>query len=60
MGLLLAIAVIAVIYFLVKPNRHQPFSAFRNAEAESILKNRFVNGEIDEETYLTMLKTLRN
>ncbi|GAB6108179.1 SHOCT domain-containing protein [Fusibacter bizertensis] len=29
-------------------------------KAEDILKERFVNGEIDEETYLKMKKALNN
>lgn len=29
------------------------------SNAEEILKQRFVSGEIDEDTYLRMLKTIR-
>lgn len=59
MGLLLIVVVIAAVYFLAKPQGHR-FHQFQNDEAEETLKKRFVSGEIDEETYLRMLKTLRN
>lgn len=59
MGLLFVIIIIAIIYFLFKPHGLR-FNPISNYEAEETLKKRFVTGEIDEETYLKMLKTLRS
>lgn len=58
MGFVFLIIAIAVIYLLVKPHGHG-FSPLNNAEAEEVLKKRYVSGDIDEETYLRMLNTLR-
>lgn len=56
MGWLLIIAVGVGIYFLVK-NKKIDISG--KNEAEETLKKRFINGEIDEETYLKMKETLK-
>lgn len=44
-----------VVYFIFK---EKGTSFMNNDNAESRLKERFVNGEIDEETYLRMKKTI--
>ncbi len=36
------------------------FDNNRQSDSEEVLKQRYVNGEIDDETYSKMLKTLRN
>ena len=59
MGLLFVIIILAIIYSVVKPHGLR-FNPVNINEAEETLKKRFVSGEIDEETYLKMLKTLRS
>lgn len=59
MGLILLVAVIAVVWLIFRPN-HAGIPHIRSSEAEETLKKRYVSGEIDEETYLKMLKTLRS
>lgn len=45
-----------VIYYVLKNEKGLTFSSKSNAE--ELLKERYVNGEIDEETYLNMKNTL--
>jgi len=47
------------IYYLYT-NRHQSGPSSHQQGAEEKLKERYVNGEIDTETYQHMLKTLRD
>ncbi len=47
------------IYYLYT-NRDQSANAGNRQSAEDKLKERYVNGEIDTETYQRMLKTLRD
>jgi uncharacterized membrane protein len=60
MFLLGILIIIAVVYFAARPNHRISLDAPRYTDAEEILKKRFVNGEIDEETYKKMLQTLRS
>lgn len=48
-----------VIYFLVINKNSTNFKFSGRKTSEDILKERFANGEIDEETYLKMKETLR-
>lgn len=59
MFLLLAAIIGFVIYIFARPNTKYRFDSSPRADAEDTLKKRFVSGEIDEETYLRMLKTIR-
>lgn len=47
------------IYYLYT-NRDQSTRSHNRQSAEDKLKERYVNGEIDTETYQHMLKTLRD
>ena len=47
------------IYYLYT-NRDQSVRSDNQQSAEDKLKERYVNGEIDTETYQHMLKTLRD
>ncbi len=47
------------IYYLYT-NRDQSATSGNRQNAEDKLKERYVNGEIDTETYQRMLKTLRD
>lgn len=59
--ILLAILVIAaIVYFVVRPSQRISFESARSADAEELLKKRFAEGEIDEEKYKKMLRTLRS
>ena len=47
------------IYYFIKNDTNSYYSMNQKKKSpEEILKERFVNGEIDEETYLKMKKTL--
>lgn len=58
--LLFGLILIAIIYFVVWPDRKIGLNAAKNSETEELLKKRFVGGEIDEDTYKRMLRTLRS
>ncbi|MHB1314200.1 MAG: SHOCT domain-containing protein [Christensenellales bacterium] len=50
------IAALAVLaYFLLKDRKHK---ADAGGDAEEALKRRYINGEIDEETYYRMKRTI--
>lgn len=53
MMILLVVIIIAVIYYSSK-GRSIEYSKGKYKNPEEILKERFVNGEIDESTYLQM------
>lgn len=58
---ILGIAIIAaVVYLIVKPGHQHGIFPTGSNEAEQILKKRFVSGEIDEETYKKMRRTLQS
>jgi uncharacterized membrane protein len=46
-----------VLYYVFKGSRN--LSNFNNNDPAEILKARYVNGEIDEQTYLEMKETIR-
>lgn len=54
------VAIAAAVYFITKSGRQHGFVATGSNDAEEILKKRFVSGEIDEETYKKMLRTLQS
>ena len=60
MSILGIVVVAAVVYFIVRPSRQHGFVSTESNDAEAILKKRFVSGEIDEETYKKMLRTLQS
>lgn len=47
-----------IIYFLVVRTGSSSFKFTGRKSPEDVLKERFVNGEIDEETYKKMKKTI--
>lgn len=47
-------------YYLLRHSGNPEFQRSKTADAEEILKRRFVAGEIDEATYERMLKTIRS
>lgn len=53
MMILLLVLVVAVLYFN-KGGKYSHSHNQNNKSADDLLKERFVNGEIDETTYLTM------
>lgn len=58
MMILLVVLIIAVIYFNTGGKSSQYFNK-NSKNPEELLKERFVNGEIDEDTYLSMKETIR-
>ncbi len=48
------------IYYFFKNNTSMNFKPNKDTEAEEKLKQRYVNGEIDDETYARILKAIRN
>lgn len=55
---LLVIVILVWVYYSTNKNS-VPFSNEKGKDAEEILQERFVKGEIDESTYLQMKETLR-
>lgn len=58
---IIGIAVIAaIVYLIVSPGRQRGIVLTGPNEAEQILRKRYVSGEIDDETYKKMLRTLQS
>ena len=47
------------VYYVLKSSGKIDIGKNSQPDAEAVLKQRYVNGEIDDETYSKMLKTLR-
>lgn len=60
MGFLLLILLGAGLYFLLKDNTRPGVRIPGLRSAEETLKQRYVNGEIDDDTYLKMKETLKD
>ena len=58
--ILLVLIIGIVVYFLVKNSGRSTFSEQTENKPVEILKQRYVNGEIDDEEYIRMLKILKN
>ena len=58
--LILLVLIIVGIYFLSKRSGSYYMHRENSSIAEDIIKKRYVNGEIDDETYFRMLKTIRS
>ncbi|MEL7647886.1 MAG: SHOCT domain-containing protein [Sedimentibacter sp.] len=48
-----------LIYYMYKNNAQTSIDAPKRSNAEEILKERYVSGEIDDETYEKMKKTIK-
>lgn len=48
-----------LIYYMYKNNTQTSIDAPKRSNAEEILKERYVSGEIDDETYEKMKKTIK-
>ena len=58
--ILLWVIIGIAIYYLVKNNGWTgPSLRLNDKSAENILKQRYVNGEIDDETYKRMYETIK-
>lgn len=55
---LLVIVILVWVYYSTNKN-NSLFSSEKRKDAEEILQERFVKGEIDESRYLEMKETLR-
>lgn len=47
-------------YYLLKDSKKTNFTSTKREDPIDILKLRYVNGEIDDETYTRMLKALKD
>lgn len=56
--IVLPLLILVVVYFLITGDKNKLFTQ-KEDEAEKLLKERFVNGEIDEETYKRMKAVLK-
>lgn len=54
------ILIIAVIFYLFRNHETNRTTIHSEHSPEAVLKERYVNGEIDEETFERMKKTIRN
>ena len=59
MMIILWVLLVVGIYYVLKSNDIIDFDRNSQSDPEKVLKERYVNGEIDEETYSKMRKTLR-
>ena len=48
-----------LVYYLMDGKSKVNFTGSKKSDAEEILKLRFVNGELDEKTYLQMQETIK-
>lgn len=53
------LAICFLVYYLIEGKNKYYFTGSKKSDAEEILKLRFVNGEIDETTYLQMQETIK-
>ena len=60
MGIIFILILGVAIYFLFSQNGMSKIKFAGNKSPEDILKERFVNGEIDVETFKRMKETLNN
>ena len=58
--LVLVIVIVALAAYFYTRRGQQPFDFEGTAAAQAVLKKRFASGDIDEETYLNMLRVLKN
>ena len=58
--LILLILLIVGVYFFTKRSGSGHMHGENGSVAEVILQKRYINGEIDDETYFRMLKTIRS
>lgn len=58
MGLFWLIVIFVLIYFFKKSRHHNHHGSWRANSPENMLKERFVKGEISDEDYKRMKKTL--
>ncbi|MDD3417770.1 MAG: SHOCT domain-containing protein [Lachnospiraceae bacterium] len=52
------ILVIVAVYYFFKKRNSIDYGRKNESDAQEILKKRYVNGDIDEETYLRMKKEI--
>lgn len=57
--IIMFILIVGLMYFAMSPNFSRSGGSEKSQTAEDLLKKRFVEDEIDEETYKRMLQTLR-
>jgi len=57
---ILLVLIIVGVYFLGKRSGSGFVQGENSSVAEDIIKKRYIGGEIDEETYFRMLKTIRS
>lgn len=48
------------IYYIFKNNGINNTVSSKGVQAEELLKQRYVHGDIDDETYIEMMKVIRN
>lgn len=60
MMLIIVVLIGVGVYYLVKHQGNINTIFNHESDAEKILQHRYVNGEIDEETYLKMINTIKN
>ncbi|BEP28324.1 SHOCT domain-containing protein [Helicovermis profundi] len=59
MMILIILLVGAFIYYSMNGNTFKGAVGFSKRNPDELLKERFINGEIDEKTYVQMKETLR-
>ncbi|MBH1939838.1 SHOCT domain-containing protein [Mobilitalea sibirica] len=53
------ILLIIILYYIFNDNERINITRRQDTSAVDVLKMRYVNGEIDEETFIRMKKTIR-
>ena len=60
MMILFLLIIVIAVYFLVKNSGRLAFGEQTKGKSIEILKQRYVNGEIDDEQYARMLKAIKD
>ncbi len=58
--LLIWVVIGLIIYYLYKNNENLNIKHERESSAEAILKQRYVKGEIDDDTFEKMMKIIKD